>query len=498
MIFDLSKKRLDQLESKSIQNSSLLRFRTLFYPDKLSLDILKDLLFHKQKKNYSMHVRGCLNFDWDCELCMMSLLQSTLDIYFIALKIFTNIIENKVQENFITNNVASVDTNMYNVFEDDVNDEKCNIHNDEAIKPNLGKNKNQETRATFVLLSSLEYFLPSAILEFCLCSKFDINVPDTYKKTNYLCENHKNESNGYIVQCFENAARFYEDKKKNDEIDTILLQILTMNKSIDETTTVKMKLVELLQQIVTVGQQHKPPTKENQKKKNQKYVDKKDQDNTTVIEADCLGTNEESPTGNMADVSSYKSDLAMSESESGSKSPLPPQELFPSNDEEIDCQLDNHTSNCKIERKSKIAYDLQDILTFSRGYYPDDDDFIGKLKEFLDILSIQSSADIHIIMRKENSLETNSSKKSRLNLQGSLEGSLERRLNEQEYNEENDGDNVCNEDNHIDIYQSPIDTNKANSKSTSTSKRSRETTGSSKKPRLNLQGSLGKKKFGFN
>ena len=493
LIFDLSKKRLDQLESKSIQNNSLLRFRTLFYPDKMSLDILKDLLFDKQKKNYAANTKGCLRFDWDCERCLMSLLQSTLDIYFICLKIFCNIIENKVQENFFTNNETVAATSMRNVFEDDVeDDENHNIINDDDNKPKVSQNKNKEARATFVLMSALEYFLPSTILDFCFCSEFSIVVPETNKKSNDLCEIHKNESNNYIVRCFENTARFYEDEKKNEEIETKLFEIFLANTSSDETTTVKTNLVELLQQIVKVGQQYEPPAKEKQKKKIKKSLDENDQENNTAKEEVDVGTNKESPTGKMDDADSFKSDLEGSESESGSrsKSPLTCQELFPSGEEEEDRQSANHLSNSEIEKSSNVAFDIQDIIKFSRGYYPDDVSFALKMKEVFDILSMQSSANIYIIMR---------SKKSNRHIGEKIRNrSSEQECNDDETTEQNkqDGDHAPKQDYHKEIYQSP-NTNLGRQKSTSGSKRPQKSTSGSKRPGKILQGSAGKKKFAF-
>jgi hypothetical protein len=408
LIFDLSKKRLDQLESKSIENNSLLRFRTLFYPDKMSLDILKDLLFDKQKKNYSTNSRGCLRFDWDCERCLMSLLQSTLDIYFSSLKIFCNIIENKVRENVLTNNMAVVRTSMRNVFENDI-DEADDDDDDDDNKPNASQNKNQETtnkqkRATFVLLSALEYFLPSAILDFCFCSKFNTVVPETTKKSNDHCEVHKNESNSYIVRCFENTVRFYEDKKNDPEIDTKLFErVFLTNKSIDEMTTVKMNLVELLQQIVKVGQQYEKP-----KKKNKKSDDENDQENnSTATEEKGAGTNMESTTNTMDDGGSREGTDYDEESESDPEpksSPLSPQELFPpSKEEEKDRKSGNHLSKSEIQKSPNIAIDMHEILKFSSGYYPDDDSFVDKLKEVFHILSVHSSANLYINIRGKTS-----------------------------------------------------------------------------------------------
>ena len=407
LIFDLSKKRLDQLESKSIENNSLVRFRTLFYPDKMSLDILKDLLFDKQKKNYSTNSRGCLRFDWDCERCLMSLLQSTLDIYFSSLKIFCNIIENKVRENVLTNNMAVVRTSMRNVFENDI-DEADDDDDDDDNKPNASQNKNQETtnkqkRATFVLLSALEYFLPSAILDFCFCSKFNTVVPETNKKSNDHCEVHKNESNSYIVRCFENTVRFYEDKKNDPEIDTKLFErVFLTNKSIDEMTTVKMNLVELLQQIVKVGQQYEKP-----KKKNKKSDDENDQENnSTATEEKGAGTNMESTTNTMDDGGSREGTDYGEESESDSEpksSPLSPQELFPPSKEEKDRKSGNHSSRSEIQKSPNIAIDMHEILKFSSGYYPDDDSFVDKLKEVFHILSVHSSANLYINIRGKTS-----------------------------------------------------------------------------------------------
>lgn len=477
LIFDLSKKRLDQLESKSIQNNSLLRFRTLFYPDKMSLDILKDLLFDKQKKNYTTNTRGCLRFDWDCERCLMSLLQSSLEIYFSSLKIFCNIIENKVQENFLTNNTTS----MRDVFEDDVEDENNKMINGDD-KPNVSQNKNQEARATFVLLSALEYFLPSTILDFCFRSEFNHVVPETFKKSNDLCEVHKNESNSYIVRCFENTARFYEDKKKNEEIDAKLFQIFLMNTSIDKTTNVKRNLVELLQQIAKVGQQYELPAKEKQKKKIQKSVDEIDGKNNTAIEEDGSGTNMESPTDNMDDTGSFKSDLEGSES----KSPLPCEELFPPSKEEKDCQVAKHLSKSEIEKNSNIAFDIQEILKFSSGYYPDDNNFVGKLKEIFDILSMQSSANLYIVMRNKTSDDRIGDKIS------NRSSKQERNNNKTAEDYKQHGDHAPKQDCHTEIYQSP-NTNVGHTKSTSDSKRPQNTSSGSKRP----GSSLGKRKLGF-
>jgi hypothetical protein len=411
LIFDLSKKRLDQLENKSIHNNALLRFRTLFYTDKLSLDTLRNLLNLQQRKDFSSNPKGCLTFDWNCEKCLMSVIQSTLDIYSHSLKICSRIINRKVDDiHALKQNLDSL-TEMDDIYDNDVDDDNKKVIYDDidTCKPSKTDSNFKKVRSSFMIQSALEYYLPSAVLELCFNSDCQniLNVSPSTEKTYILCEEHENPLNSHIIKCFENTIRFFDGSHYDEDLELILFEILLGNKNrnVSEVCKVKTKTVRFLQQIIEVGS--KQPKKNKTNKKEDEQCDTKNQPTTPQSNSNS-GTHIKTPNS--------QDSLDSKGSEGNSDSDII-EVLSEKDDFQDDSSKFTSATQTKdsVQRKTSV-YSLDDILRLSKEVFDNDDNFTTKLKEMFHGLSVDSQTDLLILIRNINEESSLTSKRQRAEL----------------------------------------------------------------------------------
>jgi len=407
LIFDLSKKRLDQIENKSIHNNALLRFRTLFYTDKMSLDALKNLLNLQHRKDFSSNPKGCLTFDWNCEKCLMSVIQNTLDIYSHSLKICSCIINRKVDE------IHALKQNQESLPEmDDVYDVNEVYESNDILKPSKKDSNFKQVRSSFMIQSALEYYLPSAVLELCFNSDCQHihNVTPSTEKTHILCKEHENSLNSHIIKCFENTIRFFDKSHYDEDLELMLFEILLGNKNrnVSDICKVKTKTVRFLQQIIELGS--KQPKKN---KTNKKEDDRSEMKNQPTTPQSSINADPHLKTPNSQD---HSRDSQSLEGNSVSNTIV---DLVNDDDYLDDSNkfTDPLTSTAPSPTKDSVTqktsvYAIDDFLKLSKTIFGNDDNFTTKLKEMIHGLSIDSQTDL-LILNNKNEESSPTSKRQR-------------------------------------------------------------------------------------
>lgn len=411
LIFDLKKKRLDKLEAKSIQSTALLKFRTLFYINKMSVDVLKDILFKKQEKDETLHADGCLVYDWDCEGCLLSVIQSVLDIYDLLSSTFENIITKSVFEYYKLD--TSLNQNQQDESESIFDNEIYDSHTTKSKKRKRQEENLANTnkiskfkRAVFVIKKKLDYYLSSCVIELCFRSPNRIAIPEKYDSKYDVCGKHTEyRINGYIVKCLQNISNLYlsDETIEEEKIEGYFWQALLETNPINTKET----LLDCIDLVLQYGQRLEDKNNEKRieedkmkkekkdresmrKKTDSNGSDKFDYENGSSFKSDASTTNE-----NNSDLGSAKENH--NETESLTSMNGPSDDVITRIEIPESVSLQDHT--CVYHR-------IDHVLKFSEAYFGKDDSFSHKLKDLLDVMSINQTRRVCIVIEPE---ENNSS-----------------------------------------------------------------------------------------